>query len=217
MNSRKMQTAVEVELSQADPNYEAKNKLESKDIFYYLSRSQRDYIQDIYDSGVDKNEENKKKLGKLLVSTTITTGIASSSYYPNSYTVDIPTNVLYVINERIKLTKVDSEVIDDLYVKPISYDEYSVNKDNPFRKATVDKCLRLEGVSKHTILLPEGVLNEVYLDYIKTPTDIDLANDCELLENVHYNIIKGAIKLIQGAKENQIGYQIQNKEEIENK
>jgi hypothetical protein len=219
MNSRQMQEAVEIELRQRDKDYEVKNKLQSKEIFYYLDRSQRDYVHNIYKDGIDKNEANKKKLGKLLISTILTSGIAVGTQYPKSYTIDTPEEILYVINERALIT-IDSVEIDDLYVKPISYDEYNVNKENPFRKSTDEKVLRLEGSNKHTILLPsEGtnVLIKVYLDYIKTPLDININQDCELHIDVHPNIIVGAAKLILGASQESTGYQIQDKEQKENK
>lgn len=219
MDSREMQYAVEIELEKSNPYYQLKDKLSSEQIFYYLTRSERDYVQDIYNNGLDKNEENKKKLGKLLIAVTLNSGISESSFYPNSYEVLLPEDVLYVINERANITS-DGESISNLYIKPISYDEYNVNKDNPFRKPTTEKCLRLEGVNLHVILLPNSgtqVLNEIYLDYVKTPLGIDLTQDCELHENVHPNIIKGAVKLIKAAQEEQAGYQIQDKEERENK
>jgi hypothetical protein len=213
MDARYMQEAVEIELSQYDPDYELKNKLESRQIFYYLSRSERDYVQEIYNSGVDKNEENKKKLGSLLLTTTISGGnIASNSFYPSAYTISLPSELLYVINERA-ITSDESNI----YIKPISYDEYNTNKDNPFRKARIDKYLRLEGADQHIILTPNTTLTGVKIDYIKTPSGIDLNQNCELHESVHYNIVKGAVKLIMAAKQNQIGYSIQSKEEKENK
>jgi len=220
MNSRKMQEAVEIELRQRDKDYEVKNKLQSKEIFYYLNRSVRDYVQGIYKDGIDRNEANKKKLGRLLVSTIIDSGINIGVQYPYSYAVDIPEEVLYVINERALMTA-DLEEIGNLYIKPISYDEYSVNKDNPFRKATEEKLWRLEGVNQHIILLPNNgkvnVIEKIYLDYIKTPLDINISQDCELHVDVHPNIINGAVKLILGASQESTGYQIQDKEQKENK
>lgn len=219
MDSRAMQLAVEIELRQSDRDYELKDKLESVDIFYYLTKSERDFIQEIYKDGIDKNENNKTKLGKLLIPYEITDGITATTFYPNSFNVELPTDVLYVVNERALIT-IDSESIDNLYVKPMSYDEYNVNKDNPFRKPTKDKVLRLEGSSQHTIVLPESgvnVLEKIYLDYVKTPLGVNLTQDCELHEDVHPVVVTGAVALILGAKQDQVGYQIQDKEEKENK
>lgn len=218
MTSREMQEAVEIELRQQNPDYEVKGKMESKEIFHFLTRAERDFVQDVYNDGIDRKEENKKKLGKLLSTITISSGSISdySAFYPNGFLVTIPDAVLYVVNERAKFTY-NSVNYDNIFVKPISFDEYSKNKDNPFRKPNIEKCLRLEGVNQHIILTQGGTLTNVYLDYVKTPLGININQVCELHENVHLNIVKSAVKLINAAKENQIGYQLQHKEEIENK
>jgi len=209
MNAIEMQEAVEIELRQRDPDYEVKHKLESKEIFYFLSRSERDYVQEIYDEGIDKNEKNKKKLGGLLLTSTITGGdIASSTFYPSSYVVTLPDGVLYVLNERAN---------SDVFVKPISYDEYNVSRDNPFRQPRIDKFLRLDGLGIHIILTPSVTLTKLSIDYVKTPLGISVNQNCELHESVHYNIVKGAVKLILAAKQEQVGYQIQSIEEKQNK
>lgn len=220
MNSREMQESVEIELKQYDADYEVKWKLESRELFYYLSRSQRDYIQEIYDFGIDKNEENKKKLGSLFVTTTITglSIVDNSASYPDSYLVTLPTDVMYVINERVAVTKNDTaENLTNIHVKPISYDEYSVNKNNPFRKQTDDKCLRLDLNNDHIIITSNALLTSVYLDYIKTPLEIDLTQDSELHESVHYNVVKGAVKLILASRKDQVGYNLQSIEGDKNK
>lgn len=213
MTSREMQEAVEIELRQFDPTYEVKDKLESKEIFHFLTRAERDFVQDIYDKGLDKNEENRVKLGSLLSTSTITGGdIASSTFYPSSFIITLPSDTLYVTNERASTSSVS-----DIFVKPISFDEYNVNKNNPFRMPTVEKYLRLKGLNEHIILTPNTTLASLKVDYIKIPLGINVSQDCELNENVHLNIVKSAVKLIKAAKENQVGYQIQHKEEIENK
>lgn len=213
MTNVEMQEFVEVELRQRDPDYDSKNKLNSREIFYFLSRAERDYIQEIYGLGVDKNEENKEKLGALLSTSIITGGdITSNSFYPSSYNVAMPNTLLYVINERAS-TATESNI----YVKPISFDEYNTSVANPFRKARLDKYLRLQGLSNHIILTPNTTLTSVNLDYIKMPLGISISQNCELHENVHPNIVKIAVKLILAAKQEQVGYQIQSIEEKNNK
>lgn len=213
MTSREMQEAVEIELRQRDKDYEVKGKLESKEIFHFLTRYERDYIQEIYDSGIDKNEENKKKLGALLLTSTITgANVVANTFYPSAYTVTLPSGVLYVLNERAVISG-----LTDIFIKPISFDEYSTNKDNPFRKPRVDKYLRLEGVNEHIILTPDTTLTSVKIDYVKTPLGINISQDCELHTNVHPLIVTGAVKLILAAKQEQVGYQIQSIEEKQNK
>ena len=66
MTAREMLVAVETALILDNPNYELENKMLSDEIFYYLTKAEMDYIQDIYSLGVDKNEENKIKLGNLI-------------------------------------------------------------------------------------------------------------------------------------------------------
>lgn len=223
MDSRKMQESLEMELMQFDPFYETKNKLSSSELFYFLSRAERDYVNDIYVSGVDRNEENRKKLGALL-SEAIIEGddVIQASFYPSSYTVILPEDLLYTINERCTVDELNSNI----YIKPISFDEYNTNKDNPFRRPVEDKYLRLDGMIvsgeetnriSHTILTPDTIITRVMVDYIKIPLGISVTQNCELHESVHYNIIKGAVKLILAAKQDQVGYQLQSIEETKNK
>lgn len=214
MNSRQMQEAVEIELRQRDKDYEVKNKLESKEIFYFLSKAEKNIIQEIYDEGIDKKEENKKKLGKLLKTATISDSdyVVSNSFYPSAYSVSLPDDVWYVLNDRAT-TSEDS----DIYVKPISFDEYNTNKENPFRKPRTDKYLRLEGLDEHIILTPNTTLISLKIDYIKTPVGINVNQNCELHDMMHYNVVNSAVKLILGAKQEQVGYQIQSMEENKNK
>jgi hypothetical protein len=73
----------------------------------------------------------------------------------------------------------------------------------------------------HVVLLPSGaVLTLFYMDYVTTPNGIyisdDASGDCKLHESVHYNIVKGAVKLILGAKQEQVGYNIQSIEGKQN-
>lgn len=213
MTSREMQEAVEIELRQRDKYYETRNKLESKEIFHFLTKSERDYAQDIYDSGIDKNEENKKKLGNLLQIATISgADIVVNSFYPSAYSVTMPDNVLYVINDRA--TTSESQ---DIFVKPITFDEYNVNKNSPFRKTNNERFLRLQGNNEHIILTPNETLISLKIDYVKTPLGINVGQNCELHESVHNSIVTGAVKLILGAMRDQVGYNIQYREENENK
>jgi len=161
-----MQEAVEIELKQYDKDYELKNKLESREIFHFLSRYERDFIQEIYDDGIDKNEANKKKLGALLSTISLTgANVVASSFYPYSYEVTIPPELLYTINERADITTPDG-TINNILVKPSSYDEYNVNKNNPFRKPTEYKCLRLEAAANHIVIVPSNTttLDRIQLD-----------------------------------------------------
>lgn len=221
MTAREMQLAVEIELRQRDKDYEVKNKLQSDEIFYFLSRAERDYVQEVYDSGIDKNEENRRKLGSLLRNTTISGGnITVYSFYPNAYSVVMPNGILYTINERATFTY-SGDTYTNVFIKPMSYDEYSVNKDNPFRKPNLEKCMRMESVSTHIILVPNSaVLTSIYLDYMATPNGIyisdDTSGDCQLHESVHYNVVRNAVKLILAAKQEQIGYNLQSIEEKNN-
>jgi len=138
-----MQEAVESELAQGDLLYVLKNNWESRELFYFLTKAERNYVQNVYDEGFDKDEKNRELLGNLLKTSVITGGnITTNTFYPNSYTVILPTDLLRVGNERADITTSEGS-LTDLMVIPILYDEYNVNKNNPFRKPTNEKCLRL--------------------------------------------------------------------------
>ena len=126
--------------------------------------------------------------------------------------------MLYILNERARFDQYSNY---NILIKPISYDEYSANKDNPFKKPRPDKFWRLKGPGEtnNTIIVPSGyaLLYGTKLDYIAMPQGISNNTNSELHESTHNNIVTRAVKLILGAKQNQIGYQIQDKEDKENK
>lgn len=214
MTGREMQRNFGFELQERDPSFYLKNKLNSNKIFYYLSRYQMDYINDLYGQGPDMSEANKAKLGKMFVQSIITGGsITSNANYSignvTGFDVVKPADLLYPLNQRGVLSSGET----DVEVEPISYDFYNVNKENPFRKPTTVKLWRLDSPNSHIVMTNGGTLTSYYLDYIKMPTDIDLINDCKLDISTHWNVVKGAVKLLLGAKNDQTAYQIQTIEE----
>jgi len=144
----------------------------------------------------------KNKLHPLIrnyeatISSNATSNISDYSYY-----VVVPDDMYKVLNEYIT---VDDDVVD---VKPIDYDFYNANRNNPFKKPYGQLAWRLnmntgDGTSddqKFEIIVEEYSLPLKYrLRYIKIPDALNIVTDntSELRSVDHEEVVDIAISTI---------------------
>jgi len=168
-----------------------------------LLNQAQDLFIDRYIQDYDISEHARKKLITLVKNYSATpdaTGATNISV--NAVFVDLPSDLRRPLQEHV----VDSSTI--IKVKPIKYDEYNINKDDPFKKPDSDLVWRLDygDTSLRHELITDGVVSiDTYkLRYIKNPTDIDIfANtSCILNTTDHEEIIDIAVSLIRPSTEN---------------
>lgn len=147
------------------------------------------------------NEIAKKKLHPLINNVEITP-LQHQDYNisNNSVSVQLPDDFYKSLNEYITT---NSGVVD---VKPIDYDEYNLNRLNPFKKPYSDLVWRVDlniTTREHELISSSDVpILKYRLRYIRKPIAIDIEsnNICDLREEDHEEIVNLAIGIVAGNK-----------------
>lgn len=176
MTAVEFQNNVELELRKY-ANYED-YFLTSADIEYYSNQAQNIIFEQYY-SEFEQNESNRFGLNELIaVSALDATTYKADGLHTNGEYWTMPSGLYYIIKESI--TDSDSNYIP---VKPVTYDYYNANINNPFKKPSSSLIWRLEGTpdgsDKRKELITNGnITTSTYtLHYISKPTTIDIDDD----------------------------------------
>jgi len=150
-----------------------------------------------------ENEIARKKLHPLIYNVEITPASnTSSNISSNSVTVTLPSDFYKTLNEYITT---NTGVVD---VKPIDYDEYNLNRLNPFKKPYTDLVWRLElnMAAREHELIPDvsTTIIKYRLRYIRKPIAISIEsnNTCDLRVEDHEEVVNLALSIISGSKIN---------------
>ena len=157
----------------------------------YLTTAQLEIIKNYYDplsnrkqKGFEATEKRRRDLNQLVKDyKTIDT-------ITNSFTIDdqakfyiVPNDLFLIVNEKAKITSEDCYNNKTLTIKPISYDEYDVQIDNPFEKPNEKVAWRLDLSNVNNtkvveIISPYNVSGslEYQIRYIKYPKPIIITN-----------------------------------------
>ena len=161
----------------------------------YLTTAQLEIIKNYYDplsnrkqKGFEATEKRRRDLNQLIKDYKTSTTITNSSNIDSEakfYTV--PNDLFLIVNEKAKITSEDCYNNKTLTIKPISYDEYDIQIDNPFEKPNEKVAWRLDLSNVNNskvveIISPYNVTGslEYQIRYIKYPkpiiiTDLDIA------------------------------------------
>ena len=118
----------------------------------YLTQAQLEIVKNYYDplsnrkqKGSEATEKRRRDLNQLVkdykTSTTITN---SSNINSEAKFYTVPNDLFLIVNEKAKITSEDCYNNKTLTIKPISYDEYDVQIDNPFEKPNEKVAWRLD-------------------------------------------------------------------------
>lgn len=202
----------------------------------FLTKAQDEIVKSIYSPYNEtqksfESSENRRIELKELVKPYVTTSYFTSTYAidNNSKFIEIPNDVYYILQEELKVTSTDSCVNGTkIKVIPITHDEYSTQKDSPFRKPNKRKAWRMDvskiNSKKVVEIITPFTPSEYKMRYIKEPSPIILSNfesdpelvglgltinnlnvitECELNSELHRNIIDRAVELaIRSYREN---------------
>ena len=193
----------------------------------YLTKAQLEIVKNYYDSlsnrkqkGFESTEKRRVDLKELIVDYKTTNNLSLNiGLETNSKFFEIPNNTFLIIQETAKLSSTDNCINNTVSnIKPITHDEYNIQKKNPFKKPDKDTLWRLN-ISKYNdnqiveIISPYDV-SEYHIRYIKYPRPIILKDldiifpsenlsidgfdtelECELNQSVHREIIDRAVEL----------------------
>lgn len=216
----------------------------------YLTTAQEEKVKSYYSGhnmtqkGFENSEKRRRGLNELVVNYTTDTEITSTrGLESNSKLYEVPSNVFYIVNEQLVLKSTDP-CLDgkSIKIKPITHDEYLIEKDNPFRKPNKRKAWRID-------LSKEGAVNIVeiisaiessryHMRYVKKPRPIVVANfedagsdvaglgltvdgvntitECELNPEIHREILNRAVELaIRDYRENSLRSKIETNNRVQ--
>lgn len=157
----------------------------------YLTKAQLELIKNYYDplsnrkqKGFEVTEKRRRDLNQLVKDYKTSTVISNSSNINSEakfYTV--PDDLFLIINEKAKITSEDCYNNKTLSIKPMSYDEYNIQIDNPFEKPDSKIAWRLDlsnvnNVKVVEIISPYNITGslEYQIRYIKYPKPIIITN-----------------------------------------
>src|SRR6218665_1148613 len=202
----------------------------------FLTKAQERVFLDYYNplgnkyrEGYEGSETRRKDLKELTKGVTITVPSASQTQVlPNGTFYDLPVDCLYAVSEEVTTASADTcKNGKRIRVKPITHDEYSINKDNPFKKPDIKDCIwRLDYQGKIHELITDGTFTvaQYHLRYIHrlkpiiigaiTVDGVSGPQDCELDAIIHKRIIDEAVKIATGITDPEF-YPIKTKEQQE--
>ena len=165
--------------------------IDDYELSVYLSKAQLELVKNYYDplsnrkqKGFEATEKRRRDLNQL-VKDYKTTDIISNDFNINSEAkfYIVPNDLFLIVNEKAKITSENCYNNKTLTIKPISYDEYDIQIDNPFEKPNEKIAWRLDlsninGVKVVEIISPYNILGslEYQIRYIKYPKPIIITN-----------------------------------------
>ena len=157
----------------------------------YLTTAQLQVIKNYYDplsnrkqKGFEATEKRRRDLNQLVVDYKTTSTISNlSNIDDNAKFYIVPNNLFLIVNEKARVTSTTCDNDKIITVKPMSYDEYDIQIDNPFEKPNEKIAWRLDlskvnGSKVVEIISPYNVSGslEYQIRYIKYPTPIIITN-----------------------------------------
>lgn len=167
--------------------------IDDYELSLYLTKAQLEIVKNYYDplsnrkqKGFEATEKRRRDLNQL-VKDYKTTDVISNSFNIDSEAkfYVVPNDLFLIVNEKAKIVSEDCYNNKTLSIKPISYDEYDIQIDNPFEKPNEKVAWRLDlsninNVKVVEIISPYNILGslEYQIRYIKYPkpiiiTDLD--------------------------------------------
>ena len=173
------------------------------DTEFYLNEGLRRFVDDWY-SQYETSEAARKRLGALVVSTTVVS--VGNGTYPLGTLYNLPADCKYVVQERATIALQNCHnapsVKTGVTVKPVKLDYYNFHIDNPFKKPYNDLIWRIDSGSRQHELIRGSDTTSItiyYITYIKNPAAITLlsgtpaTSSCEILAEYHEEIVDKAI------------------------
>ena len=208
---------------------------EDSEIEQLLNKAQLQFIKsrynpkgNRYNEGVEQTEKRRKDLSELTVSKTLGNSDLSADQtgtHPNGYLFNIPSNLLYTLEEEATIASSDSCINGTrISVIPITHDQYTANIRNPFKKPDATVIWRLDlsrdttvaqTTKRHELVCASTyTISSYHIVYLKFPRDISITNNisCELDTSVHEEIVDIAVR-IATAVTNPQEYQIKSAEQ----
>jgi hypothetical protein len=165
--------------------------IDDYELSVYLTKAQLEIIKNYYDplsnrkqKGFEATEKRRRDLNQLVKDYKTNTVISNSSNINSeSKFYVVPNDLFLIVNEKAKINSQDCYNNKVLNIKPITYDEYNIQIDNPFEKPDNKTAFRLDISNVNNakvveIVSPYNVFGtlEYQIRYIKYPKPIIITN-----------------------------------------
>lgn len=197
------------------------------EISVFLTEAQEALVKELYSgknvfrSSFESSEEATRSLTNLL--RTYSTMEQFSPKYPrdirkaisaNSYFFQLPLDVWYIVREQIKISPEENlcDISEPIDVVPVTHDDFSKIRKNPFRKEGTHRALRLSLDNNIVEIISKYNIYSYFLRYLIKPSPIVLINlidqdpslsidgvntytECKLHESIQREIIVRAVMI----------------------
>jgi len=197
----------------------------------FLTQAQEEIVKNYFNEKGNKYQEgfadSSKRdldLSRLVTTSDITGNVATTNLIkldPRSVFYQIPSDVLFVLNERIAIN--DGDKIKNVVPVALNQHEYDRLSSRPFNEPLKRQCWKMirqnntgefTGISE-IITKSNTSVNEYVIRYVKRPQPIIVENldaglsihgisletECELNDSIHIEILKRAVELAKLAFE----------------
>lgn len=188
----------------------------------FLTKAQEEIVLNIY-KGIgeydtfESSEESRRLLDNLIETVELEPsneeikGISNNSYF-----FHLPDNLMFITYESVLYTDNNITCCKDKYIQvtPVSQDTIGKTLENPFRRNTKSRVLRLDTKDSVIELISEYAIKSYLIRYIKVPTPIVLielpddlsinkvtsVTECQLNNSLHRRILDRAVLLALASK-----------------
>lgn len=207
--------------------------LDDYEVSVYLTTAQLELVKKAYSGspskeGFEGNERRRRELSQIVKDDVIVPIAVNDGMESTSMLATLPP-LLYIVHERVVIAS-DDECLDGntLEVVPSTYDEYNLIQENPFRKASKRRAIRLDVRATTVELICPYEITEYRIRYVAIPSPIILSDltaiaagltingqttvqTCLLNEGMHREILNRAVDLaIRDYRENSLQNKIQS-------
>lgn len=178
-----------------------------EEIDLLLNQAQDRFVKQRYSKNNVKREsfeETQKRTEDLknITSNALLTPIANApdNIDPDAVFVILPTNHLFILQERADITYTDctgNAITQTVEVKPIQHSEFSKLIKDPFRQPSKTKVLRLMENGRVELISNGSQISNYRLRYLRQPITINLGTNItsELSEYTHQELVNMAIQI----------------------
>lgn len=205
----------------------------SNEISEILSAAQEELIFHTYNplgnkyrKGLEEVELTTADLQELVSESNLTSSSSQIGVLTHGEFFDLPVNHWLTLMEEATIATSGCFNGTQVLVKPITHDEYTINKRNPFKKPAADEVTwRLTNSGKRFELITDGTytISAYTMRYLTKPQPIITETgvtvdgvagplDCQLKSTTHRRIVKYAVRMAAAITDAQM-YQVKTIEQ----
>lgn len=212
-------------------DFDDKQNLDSLDFNEYeksifLTKAQEDIVISLYSGknisqdSFEKTEEMRRTLGTLVKTAKLTTQeVNSSGLSDDSKIYMLPNDLWFITYEQATIQNLDFKYNKTRVVQvvPTSQDTYNITSENPFKRNTDKRILRLDLGNNQIELISEYTIQEYLIRYLMKPSPIILIDlpdglsinnisnktECSLHELLHRPVLQKAVQLALASRSTQ--------------